>query len=136
MDLKLIKKSKGYIVKLIIKKREKYYKKNKDEILKTKNKWQKSNPNKVRLYDLKKNKRQRGWGIDSINNYFKGSHFHHMHINKNHAIGIYIPMNLHMSMSHRYNNRESMNKINNIAIEWYYEENIMINKINFIMEMI
>ena len=84
-----------------------------------KNEWRKNNPEKRRLYDLKKKELRKDWGIEPINDYFKGAHLHHLHIDGNHAVGIYIPADLHMSIPHRYDNQDSMNKINKESIKWY-----------------
>lgn len=105
-----------------------WYKENTDY----KQNWRKNNPEKNRLYDLKNKKSRKDWGTLPINEYFNDSHFHHLHIS-NHFIGIYIPIKLHQSVNHKYNDEKSMNKINKLAIEWFYEESIMENKINFEM---
>lgn len=98
---------------------KKYYEDHKEEIKKYRKKWAQSNPEKRRLTMLKQMELRKDWGIEPINKYFKGAHFHHLHIDRNHSVGIYIPADLHRSIPHRHNNQDSMNKINKEAIKWY-----------------
>jgi len=85
-----------------------------------KKQWQKDNPDKVRITKQKYHAKRKGWGYEPINEYFKDAHFHHMHIEDDHAIGIFIPPELHISISHRYNNKESMDKINKATLKWFF----------------
>lgn len=65
--------------------------------------------------------KRRGWGIPNpINEHFKGSHLHHLHIANNHQICIYIPTDLHRSIYHAHNRPETMLKINTAVMIWYY----------------
>lgn len=66
-------------------------------------------------------------GRNPINQHFKGSHFHHMHINGNNTIGIYIPEKLHRKNNHCNweRNQESLNKINKEALLWLCEQSII-----------
>lgn len=96
-----------------------YYHINKEKRSKIIKKWKEENPEKRRQYFLNQQERKKDWGIEPINEYFKGAHFHHMHVDENHSVGIYIPADLHRSIQHKYNDKDSMNNINRIAIKWY-----------------
>lgn len=63
--------------------------------------------------------RRRSYGYEPLNEYFKGSEFHHVHLNDNHAIGIYIPSELHKSVWHSSKTGKGMEEINKLAIDWY-----------------
>ncbi|MBU1082596.1 MAG: hypothetical protein KKB59_19070 [Spirochaetes bacterium] len=81
-------------------------------------KWRINNPEKYIKIWMQMNSRRKGWGYEPINNYTKEYHFHHMHIEDDHSIGIFIPPELHRSIFHAYNDPESMDKINEAALEW------------------
>ena len=90
------------------------YKANNPEKIKQ---WIKNNPEKIAQYNAKHGK----FGFNPINDWFKNSNYHHLHIDGDHDIGIFIPTELHRSVSHRNYDKESMNKINKAAFEWYEE---------------
>jgi len=99
---------------------KKYYQDHKKESHQWVKEYYKNHPEKRKIKDLKRYARLKGWGNpEPINDWFEGSHFHHLHVDGNHSVGIYIPSELHKSISHSYNNKESMQKINDIAIRWY-----------------
>ena len=99
---------------------KKHYQKYKEKMIKNSADWYKAHPEKRKLKRIKAEAKYKGWGNpEPINDWFEGAHFHHLHVDGNHRIGIYIPAELHMSVSHSYNDEESMNKINNLAIKWY-----------------
>lgn len=76
--------------------------------------------NNLEITHANRCKRQ-GWGTPKpINKYFEGSHLHHLHIANNHQKCIYIPADLHQSISHAYNKPETMLEINTAAMIWYY----------------
>jgi hypothetical protein len=52
--------------------------------------------------------KRRGYGCEPLNEWFEGSHFH---IDGNHAIGIYIPEELHNSFT-----GQGMEEMNRLAI--------------------
>lgn len=63
---------------------------------------------------------RKGWGEPRpINEDFYGAQLHHMHINGDHQICIYIPTDIHKSIFHAWHNAESMEKINQKCWEWY-----------------
>jgi len=100
------------------KRRKKYYLNNKDKSYQAYKKWCEKNPEKYRINKLNNYNNRKEWGISPINDWFKGSYFHHLHINNDKSIGIYIPAELHKSIWHSYNNINTMNKINKLAFEW------------------
>lgn len=113
-------------------KKKDYNKKNKESISK-KNKiwklehpeyqkeWRQNNHDKIRIYNYNQKAKRKGFGIpESINSYFEDSHLHHLHINGDHKICIYIPKELHNSIWHAYNNPERMIIINLEIMKWYY----------------
>ena len=53
-------------------------------------KWQQENPKAMRLYAKKQKYQRKGWGFEPINEYFEGAHFHHIHVDGNHSVGIFI----------------------------------------------
>jgi len=78
--------------------------------------------------------KRRGFGYSPINKYFKGAKFHHLHINFNgeedHNIGIFIPTELHNSVSHNSFTWDGMEEMNDKAIEWYNENYNVVNYID------
>ena len=92
-----------------------YNKQYRDTHKKERKRYRKDNPEKSRKYKYKR----RGWGTPQpINNWFENSHLHHLHLNRDHQICIYIPEVLHKSVWHAYNKPETMFKINRKALEW------------------
>ena len=88
-------------------------------------KWCKEHPTIIRLHAKNTRARRKCWGnIQPINKYFESSDFHHMHIDGNKGVGIYIPTKLHKSICHRWDNQDSMDKINKAAIHWSIEYEI------------
>lgn len=71
-------------------------------------------------------KRYRELGFDLLNKSFKNSAGHH--INQDQVI--YIPEKLHKSISHKLEDEESMKVVNQVALEWHFEQNIMNNRFN------
>lgn len=65
-----------------------------------------------------KTKRQRGLGFEPLNEWFSGSEAHH--VNKN--VIIYIPEEIHRSISHNIWNGKGMEEINKAAFEWLEHE--------------
>lgn len=59
-------------------------------------------------------------GRNPINQHFKGCHFHHMHINGNDTIGVYIPEKLHRENNHCnwVYDQNSLDNINKKALIW------------------
>ena len=100
------------------KRNKKWYKNNKNTRYKYNKEWRKNNPEKVRAWDIRSRAKRKEWGYNPINKYFKDSHFHHLHINGDKNIGIYIPAEIHKSVWHSNKDQKTMNKINNLAFEW------------------
>lgn len=67
--------------------------------------------------------KRRRLGFNPINKYFKGSEYHHLRYDSNgqtdEDVGIFIPKQLHRSVSHNGSNGVGMDEINKLAIEWY-----------------
>lgn len=77
--------------------------------------WQLNNPEKYNIICKRKNnKRKRNLGYNPLNIKFEGSVGHH--INNNDVV--YIPREIHKSIPHSQDNLESMEIINDIAIEY------------------
>jgi len=68
------------------------------------------------------NHKRRSLGHDPINKFFAGSEFHHLHINNDKALGIYIPKQLHHSCYHDANTGRGMSEINKLAVFWLIVE--------------
>ena len=68
---------------------------------------------------LQRDYKRRGLGWVSFNNWFEGSHGHH--IDKTHVI--YIPKKLHRSIYHNVFTGYNMDKINAKVIEWLDKQN-------------
>ena len=84
------------------------------------NKFKKDNPEKRIMYDQRSNKRRKDWGVIPINKHFKGSAFHHLHIQGNKDIGMYVPVELHRcSHSHKDG---SILVMNDKAMHWFIEQ--------------
>ena len=95
-----------------------YYKDNRELLLEQKKNDYRNNPDVYR----ERNARRKNWGWKPINKIFGDCEGHHLHINNEHSMGIYIPRKIHRSVKHKHDNLESMNKINDLAIEWYNEQ--------------
>lgn len=77
--------------------------------------WQKNHPQKVREIALRcDNKRKRNLGFNPLNKPFDGAVAHH--INKTDVI--YVPGELHKSVSHCLETGLNMNEINKCAINF------------------
>ena len=77
--------------------------------------WRKKHPEKFRkIYLRYVYKRERNLGYIPLNDYHKGDEFHH--IDK--TYGIYIPKEVHKSVSHNVYTNKNMDEIN--AIAWNY----------------
>lgn len=80
----------------------------------------KNNPEKVRMKGHLQRSRRRGWGFSPINDHFYGAHAHHLHL-CDHSDVMYIPSELHNSISHAHNDPDSMNVINDAAFAWFMD---------------
>ena len=94
-----------------------WYVDNKDKCKELNDQWRKNNPDKIRIYSQKAYNKRRNYGFNPLNNWFEGSHFHHLHID-NPDDGIFMPGYIHDSIWHNPNNKESMDKINKLAFEY------------------
>ena len=86
------------------------------------NKFKKDNPEKRIMYDQRKNEKRSDWGCCPINKKFEGSAFHHLHIQGNKDVGIYLPADLHRcSHSHK---DSSILVMNGKAMHWFIEQDM------------
>ena len=106
----------------------KYRKNNPEKCKERANKYRKNNLEKFREYmrEWYKNgngresfaksqaKRDRNLGYNPINNHFEGSEGHHL----NEDLVMYIPKDLHKSISHSVLKDRNMQEINNASFEW------------------
>lgn len=86
------------------------------------NKFKKDNPEKRIMYDQRSNEKRKDWGCVPVNAYFKGSAFHHLHIQGNKDVGMYVPEELHRcSHSHKDG---SILVMNGKAMHWFVEQDM------------
>lgn len=84
------------------------------------------NPEIHKKYQHKANAKRHGWEKPRpINQPFEGSHLHHLHIENDHQIAIYIPEKLHRSVWHAHNKPKTMFEINTLAFEWLATQDII-----------
>lgn len=108
----------------IYKRHREYATINKEHLKEYKAKWARSELG--RLYIHNRRVKRQELGYKPINNYFKGSHYHHLryitetgHIDND--IGVFIPAELHKSVCHNGTTRINMDIINRLALEWYFD---------------
>lgn len=70
----------------------------------------------------KHNQARRNLGFTPLNNKFDDSEFHHLHLDGNTDIGIYIPRELHNVIYHNSNTWQGMDEINIIALLYLAQE--------------
>lgn len=94
-----------------------YYKEHKDIIIARGKEWRINNRTKSNLISRRhRNKRKRGLDSIELNDWFEGCEGHH--IDKEFIL--YIPKELHRSISHNLFSGKNMKEINNLAIEYVY----------------
>lgn len=86
------------------------------------NKFKRDNPDKRIMYDQRANEKRKDWGVIPINKHFKGSAFHHLHIQGNKDVGVYLPVELHKS-SHSHKDG-SILVMNDKAMHWFLEQDM------------
>ena len=95
--------------------RKRYRQKHHDELMQKKKVWRHSNPDKAREESRKHQcKRNRHLEYFPLNKYFEGSEAHHL----NRFQVVYIPKELHRSISHNLWTGKNMDEINKLAWEW------------------
>ncbi|NOR84663.1 hypothetical protein GQ473_00955 [archaeon] len=115
MDLQFIESN----IKLNAEKYHDYYAEHSDYYINYYKQYLKDNPEKASMYARNQAAKRKGWGNPQpINEPFEGAHLHHLHINNDHRIAIFIPAELHESARHAYNRPETMEVINQLAFEW------------------
>lgn len=75
----------------------------------------------ARRYNLK---RLQEYGYKSINKWFEGAEYHHLHYdqygNVDKSIGMYIPKELHQSIRHNGNTGKGIKEMADTAWNWYF----------------
>ena len=97
--------------------KRKYQLEHKEEIAEYRN----NNPEIGRECRRNQRSKRRGWGTPQpINEWFEGCHLHHLHIDGDHRISIYVPQSIHTPIKHSHSRPDSMIKINLEVLKWYY----------------
>lgn len=96
----------------------KYRLKSRDKRNTLRRKAYKNNPNKFKAAKAKR----RNFGFEPINNYFECSHAHHLWLNDNIDLVIYMPNFLHKLHSHDHNKPETMSSVNALALDYLINE--------------
>jgi hypothetical protein len=94
-----------------------HYEKHKKEYLKQSKKWRKEHPKEMRIHYRKHCAKRRKLGFIPLNQQFIGSDGHHIDEN----FVVYIPHDLHISISHNVWTGHNISKINDKAFEWLIE---------------
>lgn len=66
--------------------------------------------------------KRRTYGYDPLNEPFEDSHYHHLQTDEARAIGIYIPKELHDSVSHSSTTWKGMDEMNKLAILYLWKD--------------
>jgi hypothetical protein len=77
-----------------------------------------NNSDKVKVWNARKKSKRKGFGYEPLNEQFDGAEFHHLHLDDNHNIGIWIPADLHKSVWHSSSTWQGMDEINKLAFEF------------------
>lgn len=86
------------------------------------NKFKKDNPEKRIMYDQRANDKRSDWGCVPINKKFEGSAFHHLHIQGNKDVGLYVPESIHRA--HHSHKDGSILVMNNKAMLWFIDQDM------------
>ena len=105
----------------------KYISENKEKMKAYRSEWIKTRRGKVKNL-INSHHELRGLGFNPINQYFEGSHYHHMYLNGSTKLGMFIPKKLHRSIIHDGRTTQGMRKINNAALLWLCEQSIIIKE--------
>jgi hypothetical protein len=113
------------------------YNRRRDYILQQKHEYYLDNTDSIREYNLERARRpdvkvrnkilrqhRKKFGCTPINEPFNDSHFHHLHLNNDHSIGLFMPAGLHNSIYHNSKTMVGMDIINNAAFNWYFKEHL------------
>jgi hypothetical protein len=97
-----------------------YYAEHKDDIRARVAAYRKTDAGKlVKSRDAHK---RRGYGFDPLNTRFDNSEFHHLHLNNDLNIGIFIPKELHNLIFHNSITGQGMDEINVVALLYLASE--------------
>ena len=100
----------------ISKQKHEYYLKDREKKIKEAKRWQKEHPEKTREKNRKHYSKRRGLGFNPLNEPFKGCVVHHINFND----VIYIPKEIHQSISHCLKTGRNMALINSIAYQFLF----------------
>lgn len=78
---------------------------------------------------IKASSKIRGYGYVPINYYCEDMDFHHMHLNGDPAIGIYLPREVHRSIYHDPTTGQGMKDINKAALLWLANQSIISDEV-------
>lgn len=68
---------------------------------------------------------RRALGYSPINSSFEGSHYHHLHLNGNKSIGLFIPSDIHYSIPHNGKTGNGMKEMNKAALLWLCDQSVI-----------
>lgn len=94
-----------------------YHKANRLQLLNYNKQWKINHPEKMKEMTVRQTSKRRLLGFSQLNKPFKGSEAHHM--NRNDII--YIPKELHQSISHSIKTGRNMEEMNKLAIDFIKE---------------
>lgn len=92
-----------------------YYNSNRYRIIASVKRCQKNNPSIA----MRQSSFSRGLGYLPLNDYFKGSHAHHLLLENNEWFCIHIPAFLHYYFKHRTDTGKGMQTINAVALSYW-----------------
>lgn len=69
-------------------------------------------------YNIRGNSKFRGLGYAPINFYQSGMQFHHMFLDDDPNIGMFVPTELHCKIGHDRFHKDSIREMNKAALEW------------------
>jgi hypothetical protein len=78
-----------------------------------------------KLIEARHKSKRRQLGFNPINKWTANSHFHHLHLNNDKAIGIHIPEELHGSIPHNSWTGGGMKEINKASLLWLCEQSVI-----------
>ena len=86
--------------------------------------WRQNNPEIVKDIKRRKDAERKNYGFSPLNKYFKGSHAHHLWLEDNKDLTIYLPGFLHLLHMHDHNKPETLYTPNAIALDYLINEDL------------
>lgn len=84
------------------------------------NEWRRDNPEATIIHRHRSNEDRKSWGCVSINKKFEDSAFHHLHIQGNKDIGVFVPVSIHRA--HHSSKDGSILVMNDRVMRWFIDE--------------